>query len=151
MKELNYGQCYYLQPLTLRDLARLDLAASASAFGGFFSNPAEWTFAFVGALDDGAEALIVRYLGSLPAAPAAPPPRRVEDLTPLPWAFPSRPQSREARSPSGPPACKGIRSGASVAAAACSRCAAATSAPPTLRRCARRWLSRTAAPRSPGR
>ena len=99
VKRLNYGDSYYLRPLTERDLDRVRPAAALDFFAAAFANPAAFTICLVGALpEDGAalESLIVQYLGTIPATdqPAVIPPSLV---TPLPFAFPKSPIRQEVR------------------------------------------------------
>ena len=99
VKRLNYGDCFYLQPLTERDLDRVRPAAALEFFAAAFANPAAFTICFVGALpeDDATlEALIVQYLGTIPAAdtPAVIAPSRVK---PLLFDFPTSPIRQEVR------------------------------------------------------
>ena len=99
VKRLNYGDSYYLKPLTERDLDRVRPAAALEFFAAAFANPAAFTICLVGALpeDDATlEALVVQYLGTIPATdqPAVTPPSLV---TPLPFAFPPSPIRQEVR------------------------------------------------------
>ena len=99
VKRLNYGDSYYLRPLTERDLDRVRPAAALEFFAAAFTNPAAFTICLVGALpedDASLEALVVQYLGTIPATdqPAVIPPSLV---TQLPFAFPKTPVRQEVR------------------------------------------------------
>jgi predicted Zn-dependent peptidase len=98
VKQLNYGGCYYLEPLTEAGLARVDPAVALSTFDAAFRNPAEFTMCICGAIEDTEklEALIEQFLGTIPATDT-PPPRAPRDITPLPWRFPAAPVRREVR------------------------------------------------------
>lgn len=50
VRELNYGPCDQLQPLTLNDVSRVDVHASCNYYSRCFRDPAEFTLCFVGAL-----------------------------------------------------------------------------------------------------
>jgi predicted Zn-dependent peptidase len=97
VKQLNYGGCYYLEPLTEAGLARVDPSIALATFDAAFRNPAEFTVCLVGAIEpDKLEALVEQFLGTIPATDA-PPPRAPKDITPLPWRFPDAPTRREVR------------------------------------------------------
>lgn len=49
VRELNYGPCAQLQPLNLRDVARVDVHAACHYFSQCFRDPSEFTLCFVGA------------------------------------------------------------------------------------------------------
>jgi len=99
VKKLNYGRCYFLEPLTERDLDRVRPNDALVLFADAFKNPAAFTLCLVGALpedDEALMALIVQYLGTIPAADA-PPVLLPSHVTPLPFAFPKAPIRQEVR------------------------------------------------------
>eukprot|EP00898_Chlorokybus_atmophyticus_P001425 jgi/Chlat1/2283/Chrsp17S02583 len=65
VKYINYGNCYYFKPLTVQEFDKIDPHYACQYFDDCFRNPAEFTVLVVG-----------------------PPPRKPEDLTPLPFTFP---------------------------------------------------------------
>lgn len=97
VKRLNYGRCYFLEPLTERGLSRVRPEESLAIFDAAFRNPAEFTVCLVGALDaEALEPLVVRFLATIPRT-EEPPPRLPSQITPLPWRFPDAPVRREVR------------------------------------------------------
>ena len=50
---VNYGGCYYFQPCTLRELARLDTDVACTHYNAAFANPAEFTLVLTGNLEAG--------------------------------------------------------------------------------------------------
>lgn len=99
VKSLNYGDCYYTKALTERSFRRTDLRAACATFGRAFSNPAEWTVVFVGAIDVGtAEPLVRKWLGGIPSR-TDPAPIPVKAIKQIPWGFPARPTAITVRAP----------------------------------------------------
>jgi hypothetical protein len=47
-------QCWYFEPCTLRDLARIDVRTAFEHFNSSFRNPREFTLCFTGSLKVGA-------------------------------------------------------------------------------------------------
>ena len=66
--QVNSGNHYTSQPITLERLAKLDRSAMAAFYRERFSNAADFTFFIVGAFKtDEALPLVARYVGSLPS------------------------------------------------------------------------------------
>ncbi len=66
--QVNTGNHYTAQPITLERLAKLDRAAMAAFYKERFSNAADFTFFMVGAFKmDDALPLVAEYVGSLPS------------------------------------------------------------------------------------
>lgn len=51
VRKINYGDCYYFLPVTLRDLDRVNADAACAHFSQAFRNPAEFTVCLTGTLD----------------------------------------------------------------------------------------------------
>ncbi|KAK9846440.1 hypothetical protein WJX81_003803 [Elliptochloris bilobata] len=92
VNQVVYGNCYFYEPFTLRDLYGVDPKLACSHFSDAFCNPAEFHIALTGAIEvEVLEDLAVRYLASIPAV-QQPAPRDRSAVTPLPFSFPERPR-----------------------------------------------------------
>ena len=97
VKALNYGNCYYTEPMSERMLGLVSPANALAFFDGAFRNPAEFTVCLVGALDEEAALpIVLRYLGSIPKV-SQPAPLQPCDVKSLAWSFPALPVRREVR------------------------------------------------------
>eukprot|EP00877_Chromochloris_zofingiensis_P010305 jgi/Chrzof1/5528/Cz16g06130.t1 len=92
---INYGGCYYFEPMTLETLAKVDPEAACAHHSATFSNPAEFTVVLTGNINRARILpLILTYLAGIPPlenAGGSAGPRDPRTLTPLPFTFPEQP------------------------------------------------------------
>ncbi|GAA0155968.1 metalloprotease [Lithospermum erythrorhizon] len=89
-RELNYGNSYFFRPITIGDLRKVDPVRACDYFNNCFKDPSTFTVAIVGNIDPAiACPLILQYLGGIPQ-PSQPLLHFSRDnLSGLPFTFPT--------------------------------------------------------------
>lgn len=102
VKFLNYGECYYFRPPTLKDVDALDPVKACEHFNQAYRDPAEFRVCLTGAIEEEVLLpLVCQYLGAIPRAPegGSPAARSPQDVTPLPFGFPQQPVREDVKVP----------------------------------------------------
>ncbi|XP_012076806.1 zinc protease PQQL-like isoform X2 [Jatropha curcas] len=100
VKELNYGNSYFFRPIRISDLRKVDPLKACEYFNSCFRDPSTFTVVIVGNLDPTiALPLMLQYLGGIPEPPEPILHFNRDDLTGLPFTFPTRIIREVVRSP----------------------------------------------------
>ncbi|KAK7399022.1 hypothetical protein VNO78_10197 [Psophocarpus tetragonolobus] len=100
VKELNYGNSYFFQPIKKSDLQKVDPRKACEFFSTCFKDPSTFTVVIVGNIDPTiAMPLILQYLGGIPKPPESIMHFNRDDLKGLPFTFPTAIHREVVRSP----------------------------------------------------
>lgn len=98
VRELNYGNSYYFQPITAKDLNKVDAKRACQYFNSCFKDPSGFTVAIVGNIDiEKALPLILQYLGGIPKPEIPVMIYTRDELSALPFTFPAQVVREEVR------------------------------------------------------